>query len=122
MTAMREISKWEAMSPVIRGRSRSRSRILRLVGSERATQTGLPSTSSSACTSLAVGFEHVTVVLHIVVGRALEEEHVKSLALGHRRLGPALGQFSLELGKRGDAAECVSGVIGVGGEGPLTAS
>src|SRR5215467_5235364 len=63
MTAIREMRKWEAISPVIRGRSRSRSRILRRVGSARARHSGAVRASRRPRGGVE-GRIHVTSALH----------------------------------------------------------
>src|SRR5712692_2334024 len=79
MTAIREISNWEAISPVIRGLSRRRSRIRRRVGSERASHTGPPPTSTSVDASAMVHPEHVMLTLHISPKPCKEMDQMKSL-------------------------------------------
>ena len=64
---MREISKYDEMSPVMRGRSRSRSRMARRVGSARARQI-VPSTWSALASSPTPFPQHVALSLHICDG------------------------------------------------------
>src|SRR5260370_673107 len=100
MIAIREISNWEAISPVIRGLSRRRSRIRRRGRSERASHTGPPSDSISVATSAIVHPEHSMLALHISPQSRKEVGMSWRVSLTTRRSTPALIRNDRDLGKQ----------------------